>query len=1123
MSLESFFLKVGEMLISVGIDSAADYIIDKIKDAKKMDDLNSLLLAQLQEEEKVFLTDMGVLNFDFSPLYEVIPSSLLNENSLRNILSVNKKTRALESTKVLNKCVAATSPSNQESKDYISNIVLHCYQAMDAFFVSLVPEEYKALAKEMVEEINKNTNDTVRSVILSLNKQIDDANQKLDVVIEEIRKLNSHDNTPNQELPIAQDDLSRIDALEFGCEQKEIIALSTLDSNAFYIKELAFKFLYGCDKEISDALIFQTSKVILHKIENKDNRWKLLNDFFELFTSYKQFDSKNDERRILFSSNIFDLISRDVKNGISKIRLSVKGRPSQGKSTFLSLMYLYLLGLYFKRDFLFLPVYFNRERLIEYSYDEKVRIFERFVERANKLAKLLKTPICFILDGFNEYNYYSHSFDDHVYTEYVEFENGKICKDSIFILSVDTDNSNTRQLKETYFGKNRQASNVLYLRDIELNSLRSKTADKFINTLSELIGLNDATTIAENIRKSGLEYVDMNLLVRHGKAFANGMDLVSIFDSYGRQDGVFDTTDTKTISRCAYHVLVKKTKYRSLSDLNINVSHSTYSTLCRQREVAMYYCAKYYFSEIKRLSDENENVGEDSVTDEFYSHEQNVYLKELRDKNEIDFQDLIGFMDLRFGQLSYLGRSQIIYLFGNWKDTLGNRIIRRSKVSFETKDVSTVSDKEGAKFRAEIMNRSKIVIEAHDDPDRMEEYITELLKNPIARRVNRIAHLLYYSDLRYEDAIRVYNKNIIYKGFDIYHTFLILTDRIIDPHYNTNMKLLDMITLCDLMEHRFRQPIAVSKKDPDETVSSLFYTNVYNDSIDLSPIQIVNKYFSIIDDFQTEDIRSSFIRIYIEKCREDAAAVRAYYENSNTKDYLSRKMFHQSNVLKTVSNIDSVCRKGWQINKVIDNGADAQFYSEFSDRESLETVGQHIYQTYLIGLLYLPVDYSPSDSEAKRFPGDYSKQAILNTILIHDIGECKLGDWPSYFKCYEEIKTKENAFNEQLLIGGAYSETADLSDYMDLWNNWVKTNPDQGGELNAEISKEIDAIQFLYQYFTLKQDGKLSDFTPERHKQISEAKKKIKTAIGKKILKFLVTDNPHFVSNKERKPSNNET
>ena len=882
-------------------------------------------------------------------------------------------------------------------------------------------------------------------------------------------------------------------------QKKEIVSLSSLSKETYYIKQLSLKFINGYETPVNSATIIKASNDLVEMYRKNTERWNLINDFFELFSRFREYNV--EEKRISTKSNLLYVIAKELDKGENRVRLTIKSRPSQGKSTFLSLLYLYLLGLFFDNKFPFVPVYFNREFLIEKSFEEKKTIFAELVSKANEQGEKINRPICYIFDGFNEYNYFKNSFDDYVYENYLEFEDKESDKGDIYILSIDADTD--RNMRKTHIGTEKLAQRVIYFRNVETKSLKTPAAEKFLSKLSELLNLDNGDSIAKSIRNSGMEYVDMNLVVRFGKSFAKGKDLVDIFESYGRKEKVFSKEDRDRIPPCSYHILFLNTKY-NLLDKKHMVTHKTYCSLCRQRELGMYYCAKYYFNEIHRLGQNaDEEIAPDSVLNNFFSHEQNFFLKKLREKNDLQPKELEFFYSHHFEKLSDLGKSQFIYLFGRKKSETGHSIFHNMDFVPE-RDLTDIVEKD-ERFKAEILNRTVQIIRAFEDAEKVEEFVVELLKNRIARRVNRAAHMLYYSDVKYENAKKIYYNNIIFKGLDIYHTFLILTNRIQQSDNSSIIKLLDLVTLCDLMEHRFRQPLAYAVND-DSVYPSYFYTDFYKESVDLSPQQILTSFIETIDQFNLETIKNEIIKVYIRKCRYDAVMVKQCFVDKDS--FLSKDMFHQSNAYETIKRIELEERKGWKITTAIGPEATKECFDTYKDNPSLETVEQHIYQSYLIGLLYLPVEY-PDKSEASTFSGSYNKQDVLNTLLIHDIGETKTGDWPVYFMCHEEVESEEDIFNKQLLIGGAYSETSNLLEYLKLWNNWSETEHGRG-DINAVLSRELDKIQFLYRYNELKRANKLNHFQEDRHKQILSTRNKIRTSVGKRILKILVDDNPHF-------------
>lgn len=886
-------------------------------------------------------------------------------------------------------------------------------------------------------------------------------------------------------------------------EKEKIIALSATSEEQLYIKELAFKLMKRPEDNINCTSVLSAIDAMMEMFINRDEIWLRLNSFFEGFSSFREYGDK--ERRIVSKSDLLINIINEIEGSEERVRLAIKSRPSQGKSTFLSLLYLLLLGLCFEGEFMYLPIYFNREKLNDKTYEEKIKAFDDMVNSANKMAETVNRPVCYILDGFNEYVYFEPSFDEYVYENYVQYEETESEKRKIFIIAIDTEKNNTN-LKRTHLGDLKLTNKVLYLNNVEMKSLRTQTAERFFDNLNYLLDLKRGKEIADAIRCSGMEYVDMNLVVRHGSAFADGKSLDSIFELYGRNTKVFCKEDQAKIPKCAYQIIAKKTQYNMLGD-DIKISYNTYSTLCRQREVGMYYCARYYFDEIKRLAKSpDEVVKADSILNNLFTHEQNIFLKILRDKRDVTMDEVTLFLKQHYSKLSYFGKSQIIYLYGRKKDeNTGVTVFEKAGIHFETTNIATINAKDD-KFKAEIMNRTIRVVKACEDDGEMENYILDLLKRPVTRKVNRATHMYYYSDVKLENAKQIYYENAIFKGFDIYHTFIILSNRLLNAERNTNLRLLDLVTLCDLIEHRFRQPIARTVNE-GKKCDSYFYTDFYNGAVDMSPKHILNKYLETIKSFDLEKINNKTIRIYIEKCKSDAEVVLKLYEEG--EKCLKEDNFHQSNAYESVRCIEKQDRKGWNIGDVLDNGTAEDEYEKKRVAQNIETVEQHIYQTYLIGLLYLPDEY-PDISEADGYFGKYDKQKILNTILIHDIGECETGDWPNYFLCYNKVKSIENDFNNHLLIGGAFSETSNLIDYMDLWKNWYESR--QGtGDINAVIARELDRIQFLYKFYLLEKEGKLNHFTPDRKTNIEKTRNKITTRVGKKILKIIIDENPHFM------------
>ena len=212
-----------------------------------------------------------------------------------------------------------------------------------------------------------------------------------------------------------------------------------------------------------------------------------------------------------------------------------------------------------------------------------------------------------------------------------------------------------------------------------------------------------------------------------------------------------------------------------------------------------------------------------------------------------------------------------------------------------------------------------------------------------------------------------------------------------------------------------------------------------------------------------------------------------------------RGLLHSYITLKKLSRINDIERFGWNLDDSLKELSHNDYATILNNSKRYETVTEHILESFLIALLYLPA-LSHTNKE-------YDKQKILNMILVHDIGESYTGDYPPMYEKYRDKKEEENEFCKKLFMSGLLYNTSDLMEYLYLWNEWSKIDTN---DYNVKIAKEIDAIQLLYKLFTLISEGRLS-LTQERICDFWKASKKIQSREGKNIFNILIVKNPNFV------------
>lgn len=156
-----------------------------------------------------------------------------------------------------------------------------------------------------------------------------------------------------------------------------------------------------------------------------------------------------------------------------------------------------------------------------------------------------------------------------------------------------------------------------------------------------------------------------------------------------------------------------------------------------------------------------------------------------------------------------------------------------------------------------------------------------------------------------------------------------------------------------------------------------------------------------------------------------------------------------------------------------------------------ESIADHIYGAYLLGLLYLPEckpDFSDTDY------GEYCKEKVLNMILLHDIGESYTGDIVSTQKTDKE-KFDERQITRAIFMSSTYSEVSSLAYYKEIWDEFIKNST-----INARLAHEIDKIENLVQILIYQKAGKnISDF--EQWK--GYLRSRMVTGLGKSIYEFI--------------------
>lgn len=273
--------------------------------------------------------------------------------------------------------------------------------------------------------------------------------------------------------------------------------------------------------EISRRYIVQNSFALLARISNtKYGSWEKLSwrnlfsrldagsgsgyfqeisKFYHLFCRLKDDDGKtiqwaNDE-------DIFQKLNGIISDKMSNNRvphsdnmINIRGDYSSGKSTFLGLLYIYLLFQYTYGKLDYIPAYFNLEnddilnRIQEESnYSSAVKkTFSSFVCDIEYIAKKEHISVCYIIDGLDEQDIWTESSQDSI---------GRV------VLDILAETNNSKYIMS--FCQNRLArfkntmpaikyyehSHVMYFNSIAVKENRVKDS-KFVKFIEQLLSFN---------------------------------------------------------------------------------------------------------------------------------------------------------------------------------------------------------------------------------------------------------------------------------------------------------------------------------------------------------------------------------------------------------------------------------------------------------------------------------------------------------------------------------------------------------------------------------------------------------------------------------------------------------
>lgn len=877
-----------------------------------------------------------------------------------------------------------------------------------------------------------------------------------------------------------------------------------LNISRAFLKPRALRNLFGTD-EVPDLV----DKIRYFEAERSKTQWAQLDTLFRACATLQKPKDGMAGSEIRVKDGFIKTLSRLIAESHEFVSVIIRGEARLGKSLFMSLLYLNLLFSFSGGTFDDIPIYINMEEIIkQISITVPNRDTERFLkkvlnefnillERAEELAHRHNCRLCCLIDGLNQQVFYENARIERMISEVLIKKDKRIYGHVIYCLDTDRDLS----LEFTPQHTSRTADYLVYFNRINTYKVNStEKFEQFLNAFCLLnrYGLDDAEQIKKNIYKLQVLEIDLNILVVFGDKLRrkDTSTFFSILDEFVRSRLTDD--EIEKAAKISYYLYMSGKNYTWIQRKLKPSDNSLFELVRTQKLISKYLLAMNYVlsARTKKLT-ENDYV----VLNYLYGHEICSYIQGYILKMNLQ-SDILSFAKLKYAELSYDGKSTASYLIGRLNSDRQslNKLLNSEEQSLCEESVSS-QDLYAFCVARRSIRLSRIVIAVPEQQYALvDEYIQLLLSDQHERKINRNFYLQFYGD-RKKDEIDVH-QDILYEGIDIYNTYHLLATRLKNwckTRKNYPLLCLELFTLCDLVQVRIDTPEAV-RRITMETCPSCFYNEKYlKDTTRIldTLLEIVDTYIS---DKQSSRAKTLFTQ-YLIRQQELFVHCKEYLHKGVILDSKSTP-FNPRNLLADLRNLEKQKKTGWCITERLDSLSKEEYLQICMTGTLHETVLEHVFEAYLIGLLYLPSKSS--------FSENYDKQKILNIIMIHDIGEAYTGDYPPFYEDYKNIKEEESRYCEQIFLSGIHNKSADLLEYFQMWLDWYNwCDQSTNSEYNITVARDIDRLQMLYKLLTLLQNKSI-ELSKARFADFWQAAEMIRSQEVKEIFNIIIADNPAF-------------
>lgn len=893
------------------------------------------------------------------------------------------------------------------------------------------------------------------------------------------------------------------------------------DLSSDHLKKLAFDFLRQGEQHAANW----NDAISLIQRAMKEGRFDLAAQMFGACgTLYNDKQEKIRYGKYELFNQVFSLMHSSQEWRV----FAIKGEPGTGKTTFLTLEYLFMLWKFYRGESRYAPFYFDFDCLtnsvdnesneedgvvgVEAVINRCVEKFEVFLNEVIALGDEQKIPLCIIVDGLDTQNMLIDtglSLEARIYRILESRLKGTSSK---CIMGLNTHRT---ALFDKSFDQVKRFHYVLFINEVHIVPYKKNSRyEDFLHAYMELKGRGSSEEYIELVSAlKKLRRISVNLSFLH-KNSTLLFDVAAEESSWKamrrqvrrlveREENLFEM-DSKALCRVAFLTTIRGESYQGVCDEDGlgSLQYSDFILIRNNPDIAEFLVARHYLEELNNYTTSKISIPQDSILYCFVPRDLAVMIRLLMEELGFRFRGLKSFVERHGAELNgYLG-STIVYLAGHCKEFGSAGLVKVVQPpKNETNEFFTLCDQRSRELAMICCDGTNIEL--------VNNFLCSLMDNQEYRAFHRAYQLWYYQDIsnpleENREAWSVSKSKGV--GFDFYNCFLVLVSKM-DYCFENNapypMLEIDLFTLCDLIYSRLQD---FSDK------RSLFYSPVYNregNSVSLSVLQRMNnllvEYLSRYGKERGINSRIQSYFTFMQGCFVQAMdKLMDRVGKPITKPLVSAadnygaivRLHNRPRVCWNISEEGTVFKKNqprYSPSNIM--GMPEVCWGAYAPVR--ETMGQHILECLFIAQMFLP---------EKTEDGSYKKERVMSLLLMSEMGKLKTdGDYTTEYKNVKASIQHEKEGVGEILTLGAMDGYANLSSLFEALTAGVaKENP---SDINMRICLEIKAIQREYKYYTLY--GELG-FSKERHDDFAGEFVDLHTTICKEIRKKLIQENPMF-------------